>query len=93
MGGGAVLNTAIYPIQFCQWILQREPQSIKVLNGQLNDDGIDVETSAEIVYGDTVANIEVSFINQLSNTAKIIGTNGELTVKEFLIIIWKVHVI
>lgn len=82
MGGGAVLNTGIYPIQFCQWIVQREPQSIKVLNSLLNDDGIDVETTAEIVYGKIVAKIKVSFMNKLSNEVKIIGTNGELRVNE-----------
>lgn len=83
MGGGAVLNTGVYPIQFCQWIMQRQPQTIRVLSSQLNDDGIDVETAVEIVYGNTVATIKVSFINKLSNSAKIVGTNGgELTVRD-----------
>lgn len=84
MGGGTILNTATYPIQFCQWIMQRPPQSIRMLSSRLNDDGVDIETSAEMVYDKTVATIAVSFINKLSNCAKVIGSNGELTVIDFL---------
>lgn len=79
------MNIGLYPIQFCQWIFQRDPRSIKVLNSRLNDDGIDVELSAVIDYGNgQVAKIQHSFLQLQSNRAKIIGTNGELIVNAIL---------
>lgn len=77
----------MYPIQFCQWVFQQEPDSIRVLKSYLNDDGVDVELSAEIDYGDgRVAKIKHSFIRLQSNRAKIVGTNGELTVNDVLFV-------
>lgn len=81
MGGGTILNIGMYPIQFCQWVFQQEPQSIRVLSSRLNDDGIDVELSVEIGYGeDRIAKIRQSFLVLQSNRAKIVGTDGELKV-------------
>lgn len=69
-----------YTIQFCQWIFQNEPQSIKA-TGKLNDDGVDVEMTAEIKYGDDkVGTIKTSALDNLSNAAKIVGKKGEMTV-------------
>lgn len=77
----------MYPIQFCQWVFQQEPQSIRVLNSHLNEDGIDVELSVEIDYGDDrMAKIKHNFMRLQSNRAKIVGTNGELTVNDILFV-------
>ena len=87
MGGGSVINSAIYAIQFCQFIFEEEPKSVQA-TGTLNDDGVDLETSAELTYSSNrVGKIKTSVLRVLSNTAKIIGTNGEMTVerKYFLI--------
>lgn len=82
LGGGSVINSGIYAIQFCQFIFKEEPQSIKA-TGTLNNDGVDIETSFELTYGDNrIAQIKTSALKVLSNTAKIIGTNGELTVNK-----------
>lgn len=86
MGGGTILDLGIYTIQLCQWVFQQEPQSIKA-TGKLNEDGVDVEMTAEINYGgNKVAKIKTSALDNLSNVAKIIGKTGEITVnsKQFL---------
>lgn len=82
MGGGTVLDLGIYTIQFCQWVFQQAPKSITA-TGKLNEDGVDVEVSAEIVYGDNkVGKMKTSALNELSNTAKIVGTKGQITVNK-----------
>lgn len=83
LGGGTVLNLGIYAIQFSQWIFQQEPKSIKA-TGKLNDDGVDVEFSAEINYGgNRIGKMNVSVLNDLHNTATIVGSKGTLTVPSF----------
>lgn len=80
LGGGTVLDMGVYTIQACQWVFQQEPKSIKA-TGILNDEGVDLEMSAELHYGDNkVAKIKTSALNQLSNAAKIVGTKGQITV-------------
>lgn len=81
MGGGTVINMGIYPIQLCQWVFRQAPKSITA-TGKLNDDGVDVEMTATIVYGDNkVGQIRSSVLEELGNVAKIIGTRGTITVK------------
>lgn len=80
MGGGTVLDIGVYVIQCCQWVFQQAPKSITA-TGTLNDEGVDVEVSAEIRYGDNqVGNLKTSGLRKLSNTAKIVGTKGQITV-------------
>lgn len=80
LGGGTILDMGVYTILACQWIFEREPISIKA-TGTLNDDGVDVEMSADLDYGDNKkAKIRTSALNDYSNTAKIVGTKGEITV-------------
>lgn len=80
MGGGTILDLGIYTIQLCQWVFQQEPQSIKA-TGKLNEEGVDVEMTAEICYGENkVAKMKTSALDNLSNTAKIVGTKGQIMV-------------
>lgn len=80
LGGGSVLDLGVYNIQFCQFIFREEPKSIKA-TGTLNGDGVDLEMSAELKYsGNKVGKIRSSLIETLSNTAKIVGTKGTMTV-------------
>lgn len=80
MGGGTVLAVGIYPIQICQFVYQQPPKSI-VATGTLNADGVDVEMSAEINYGDNkMSKIKASALKTLNNKATIIGTKGRITV-------------
>lgn len=74
---------AVYTIQFCQWIFEKEPTSISA-TGTLNDNGVDMEVEAELNYGDSkVARMKTSFLQNLDNTARIVGTKGTLTVPDF----------
>lgn len=76
MGGGTILDLGVYAIQFCQFIFEEEPLSIQA-TGVLNDDDVDVEVTAEFKYSNNgVARIKTSFLEQLSNEAKIVGSNG-----------------
>lgn len=85
LGGGIVLNSSVYTIQFCQLVFKQAPKSIKILESVLNDDGVDVELSIEMGYSnDAVAKIKHSFLTLQRHAAKIIGTNGELTVSVIL---------
>lgn len=80
LGGGTILDLAVYTIQICQWAFQQAPKSIKA-TGKLNNDGVDIEMTAEITYGnDKVGKIKTSAIETLSNTTKIAGTKGQITV-------------
>lgn len=85
LGGGTVLDVGVYTIQFCQFIFQKEPKSIKA-TGRLNDQGVDLEMSAELRYDDgKVAKMKTTALYTPSNTAKIYGTKGSMTVMKFMI--------
>ena len=74
----------VYPIQFCQLAFQhKEPQSIKA-TATLNDDGVDLELTAEMRYGgNKVGKFKTSVLTALSNVGKIVGTKGVITVPSF----------
>lgn len=80
MGGGTVLDLGVYVIQACQWVFEQAPKSITA-KGTLNDQGVDLEMSGEINYGDNkIGKIKTSAVKTLSNTTKIVGTKGQITV-------------
>lgn len=80
MGGGTIIDMGVYTIQLCQWVFREEPISIQA-TGTLNEDGVDLEMSAELTYsGDKVGKIKTSALITTSCTAKIVGTEGEITV-------------
>lgn len=83
LGGGTVLNLGVYVIQICQWAFREAPKSITAI-GKLNEEGIDIEMSAEITYGDNkVGIIKTSATNTLKNSATIVGTKGQITLPSF----------
>lgn len=80
LGGGTVLDMGVYAIQFCQWVYQQPPKSITA-TGTINDDGVDLDMSAEIKYGDNkVGMIRSSGLSALSRNSRIVGTKGQITV-------------
>lgn len=80
LGGGSLLDLGIYAIIYCQFVFQQEPKSITA-TGTLNADGVDLEMSGELNYGNNkVGKIKSSVVKTLNNTAKIIGTKGQITV-------------
>lgn len=82
MGGGTVLDLGVYVIQCCQWVFQQAPKSITA-TGKINEEGVDLEMTAEINYGDNrVGKVKTSAMEALSKKAKIVGTKGQITVKK-----------
>lgn len=80
LGGGSILDMGVYTIQFCQWVFGEEPTSIKA-NGKLNEDGVDVEFTAEFHYGASkIGRVKTSILQKLGNAAEIVGTKGRITV-------------
>lgn len=91
ISGGFVINSGVYAIQFCQFNFEQGPQSIKA-TGTLNDNGVDIEMSADLMYSDNrVGNIKTSVINELSNAAKIIRTNGAMMTVGKKCIYWHIN--
>jgi len=82
MGGGTILDMGVYTLQACQWVLEKDPISIKA-KGVLNEEGVDVEMTADLDYGDgKKVQVNTSALNQYSNAVKIVGTKGEITIHD-----------
>lgn len=74
-----------FGIQVCQLAFQQEPKLIKA-TGTLNDNGVDVDVSAKLVYGyNRAATLRISMMKNLSNSATIVGTRGQITVKKIVV--------
>jgi dihydrodiol dehydrogenase / D-xylose 1-dehydrogenase (NADP) len=82
LGGGTILDLAVYTIQISQFVFGTEPLSIKA-TGKLNDDGVDVETEVELRYPNGgVARFKTSALQQLQNRANIRGSKAAMTVSK-----------
>lgn len=80
-----------FAMQVCQLVYRQEPKSIQA-TGKLNDNGVDVDVSVKLVYGDNkVATFRISMMQNLSNSAKIVGEKGEIQVNKFVIHTFLVH--
>lgn len=76
------MEFGVYLLQFVRLVFQQAPKSIKA-TATLNDGGVDLETTAELNYGDNkIAKIKASALNMLPNAAKVVGTKGSITVSE-----------
>lgn len=70
------MEFAGFCLQVCQWAFKQEPKSIKA-TAILNDDGVDVDTTAELNYGDNkIAKIRINLQNDDGIAAKIVGSKG-----------------
>lgn len=77
------MEFAGFCLQLCQLAFQQEPKSLKA-TAILNDGGVDVDTSIELIYGDNkVGKIRINMLKDESNTAIIVGSNGQITVNRF----------
>ena len=80
--GGGLLEFGAFATQVCQLAFQQDPKSVKAI-GTLNENGVDVDVSAELIYGDNkIAKIRINMMQDLSNSAKIVGTKGHVTVNK-----------
>lgn len=78
--GGGLLEFGAFGIQICQLAFQQEPKLIEA-TGTLNDNGVDVDVFTKLVYGDNkVATFRISMMQNRSNSCKIVGSKGQITV-------------
>ncbi|XP_055541749.1 trans-1,2-dihydrobenzene-1,2-diol dehydrogenase-like [Wyeomyia smithii] len=83
LGGGTVLDLGVYTIQVSLWAMRAVPTKI-VANGQLNEEGVDMEVNAELQFPNgSVAKMKTSALRKLRNTAIIRGTKGTITLHDF----------
>ncbi|XP_063612011.1 trans-1,2-dihydrobenzene-1,2-diol dehydrogenase-like [Penaeus indicus] len=80
-GGGATLDMGIYTVQFATLVMDGD-KPLKVLaGGHLNQEGVDVVTSATLVYpkGRT-ASLSTTIRADLPSEAFVVGTKGTIKV-------------
>lgn len=76
------MEFAGYCIQVCQWTFGGEPKSITA-TATLNDEGVDVDTSIELNYGNNkIGKIRINLVHFEGMTAKIVGTKGQIEVNQ-----------
>ncbi|XP_055595256.1 trans-1,2-dihydrobenzene-1,2-diol dehydrogenase-like [Uranotaenia lowii] len=83
LGGGTVLDLGVYTIQVILWAFRGAPTKV-VAKGQLNEEGVDMEVSAELHFpGGGVAKMQTSGLKKLENKAVIRGSKGTFTLHDF----------
>ncbi|XP_076296422.1 trans-1,2-dihydrobenzene-1,2-diol dehydrogenase [Lasioglossum baleicum] len=84
LGGGTILDLGVYPIQFACLVYNHEvPQTVKA-SGCLNEDGVDISTSASLQYkGNRTATVLFHSKVNMPNEAYVMGTKGMIKIPEF----------
>lgn len=76
------MEFAGYCIQVCQMTFGTEPKSIKA-TATLNDEGVEVDTTIELNYGDNkIGKIRINLLQMEGMTGKIVGTKGQIQVNQ-----------
>lgn len=74
------MEFAGFCLHICQLAFRKEPKSVAA-TAVLNDDGVDLDTSVTLDYGDDkVGKFRIDMLQNRSNTAIIVGTKGQVTV-------------
>ncbi|KAL9706875.1 hypothetical protein quinque_010393 [Culex quinquefasciatus] len=82
LGGGTVLDLGVYTIQVILWAFRAAPTKI-VAKGKLNEDGVDLEVSAELHFANGgIARMKTSALEKQTNTATVRGSKGTMTVSD-----------
>nr|XP_054774851.1 trans-1,2-dihydrobenzene-1,2-diol dehydrogenase-like [Lytechinus pictus] len=82
LGGGALYDMGIYPIQLTTMVFGRAPSSMTT-QGFLNDDGVDESFTTVMKFSNNaLATLSSSFKVKYPNDAVIIGTKGRLRIPE-----------
>eukprot|EP00057_Strongylocentrotus_purpuratus_P003220 XP_003726199.2 PREDICTED: trans-1,2-dihydrobenzene-1,2-diol dehydrogenase-like [Strongylocentrotus purpuratus] len=80
LGGGALYDVGIYPIQIATMVFGRAPSSTNT-HGFLNADGVDESYTTVMKFpNNAIATLSSSFKVQYPNDAVIIGTKGHLRI-------------
>ena len=83
LGGGALLDLGIYPLQLCSLVLG-EPDGV-VAQGVLGDSGVDEQVVATLRYpGAALSVIKAALRVNLACTARISGTDGHIDVPAWM---------
>lgn len=84
MGGGAILDIGVYNIQLISLIFGGERPIKIAAGGHLNEDGVDLSSSATLIYsgGRTATTVAHGRV-RMQNEAHIIGTKGMIKVRIF----------
>lgn len=83
LGGGTVLDLGVYTIQVILWAFRTAPTKI-VAKGKLNEEGVDMEVSAELHFPNGgVGKMHTSGLKKLQNKAIIKGSKGSITLHDF----------
>uniref|UniRef100_A0A8D8DB84 Trans-1,2-dihydrobenzene-1,2-diol dehydrogenase n=1 Tax=Culex pipiens TaxID=7175 RepID=A0A8D8DB84_CULPI len=83
LGGGTVLDLGVYTIQVILWAYRAAPTKI-VAKGKLNEDGVDLEVSAELHFANGgIARMKTSALEKQTNTATVRGSKGTMTLHDF----------
>ncbi len=81
-GGGAMLDLGVYPITLAADILGGKPDQI-VSGAVIGKDGIDLNNTTLLRFGDAVASLDSGFQLQCRNNALISGTRGYITMGDW----------
>ncbi|HKI47403.1 MAG TPA: Gfo/Idh/MocA family oxidoreductase [Balneolales bacterium] len=80
LGGGALLDIGIYPIDFTQYIMRCYPASIQS-DAVMSSDGIDLQSSYILRYDNGIlATLSSSIRTRLPNAALLSGTKGSIRI-------------
>ncbi len=83
LGGGALLDTGIYPFSFASWVFGRQPERIESA-ARLGETGVDEWYTAIFDYGDgAMASLTNAVRLPLNSEALIIGEEGKIQVPSF----------
>lgn len=81
-GGGAMLDLGVYPITIAADILGGMPDEI-ISSAVIGKDGVDLNNTTLLRYGDAAASLDSGFQLQCRNNALISGTEGYITMGDW----------
>jgi predicted dehydrogenase len=83
LGGGALLDLGVYPLQLCSLALG--PPDRVVADGHVGDTGVDEQAAAVLHHPTGALGVaEVAIRTNLANTARIIGERGAIELPAFM---------
>ncbi|KAG2521511.1 hypothetical protein JM16_003550 [Phytophthora kernoviae] len=82
LGGGGLLDIGIYVLATATMVFGFEPEKVTSA-GKLNDEGVDIYNSITLEYsGQRFATVEYSTLAKMSETVKITGIKGWITIQD-----------
>lgn len=82
LAGGAMLDVGIYPIAFNRLMIGRRPGKVRSVIREAPT-GVDAEASVILQTGDITSILGCSFLCDLVNTGRVVGTEGWIELPSF----------